>query len=105
VFANVQSYTTSPTETRKYEAHKKYIDLQYIVSGEERMYHSPLSLLAVKELYNETKDVEKLTGPDDQAVIVRAGDFAIFFTHDGHKPNCSNGRDQAVKKVVVKIRA
>ncbi len=105
VFAMVQSYTTSPAEKRKYEAHKKYIDLQYILTGEERIYHLPVSLLTVTEPYNEAKDMAKLTGPDDQALILRPGDFAILFPHDGHKPNCSNGKDRAVRKIVLKILA
>ncbi len=103
VFAMVQSYTTSPASQRKYEAHKKYIDLQYIVTGEELIYHLPAGLLTVTEPYKEEKDVLKATGADDQALVMRPGDFSILFPHDGHKPNCSHGKDQAVKKVVLKI--
>lgn len=103
IYAMVQSYTTSPAPQRKYEAHEKYIDLQYIVSGEEIIYHLPVGLLTVTEPYKAEKDVAKSTGPDVQALIMRPGDFSILFPHDGHKPNCSHGSDQAVRKIVVKI--
>lgn len=105
VYAVVQSYNTMPAAQRKYEAHRKYIDLQYILSGEEIIYHLPVKWLAEVEPYNVEKDVTKLTGPDDQALIMRPGDFAILFPHDGHKPKCSHGKAQAVRKIVLKIAA
>lgn len=103
VFAMVQSYTTSPAPQRQYEAHKKYIDLQYVVSGEEIIYHLPLELLTETTPYNAEKDVAKYSGPNVQALIMRPGDFTILFPHDGHNPNCSNGSDRAMRKIVLKI--
>lgn len=37
VFANVQAYTTLPDADAPFESHEKYFDLQFVVSGEERL--------------------------------------------------------------------
>lgn len=103
VFAMVQSYVTKAAADKKYEAHLRYIDLQFIVSGEEIIYHTPLDRLTLTDDYNEAKDYALYRGEDSQALNLRAGDFSILFPHDGHKPGCTWQQEQTIKKVVVKI--
>ena len=105
VFALVQGYQTAPAEEKRFEAHRLHIDIQYLVSGEERVYVAPTAVLDAKEDYNATKDVTFYHDPASPGSIhLRAGDFAIFYPHDAHKPNCVAGGPAAVKKVVVKVR-
>src|SRR5471030_3238780 len=57
VYALVQSYATKNIEDTKMESHEKYIDIQYIVKGEETIIWSPINELIIEEEYSEEKDV------------------------------------------------
>ena len=104
VYAMIQAYDTSPAVERKWEAHRRYADVQFVCSGQELIYHSPLDLISSVQPYDEKGDYELFVGPDLQFVNLRAGDFGIFFPEDGHKPGCSAGSAIPVKKVVMKVR-
>lgn len=103
LFALVQTYDTTPADQKTYEAHRRYIDLQYVVAGQEIIYHVPLPHLQEATPYIAEKDVARYKGQDEQALVMRAGDFSILFPHDGHKPNCVYRDKETVRKVVLKI--
>lgn len=103
LFALVQTYDTTPAVERKFEAHRTYIDLQYMAAGEELLYHCPLALMREEIPYIAAKDVAKYQAPEEQALVMRPGDFSILYPHDGHKPSCAYRTVQSVKKVVFKI--
>lgn len=104
IFAAVQTYESAPAAERKWESHRRYADIQYIHSGEELIYHRDVSTLVVKTPYNLEKDYVIYDGPEDQALVMRAGNFAVFWPHDGHKPSCALGAPTPVRKVVMKVR-
>ena len=56
VYANVTEYTTIPWEEAKYESHRDYTDIQYMIRGTETMTYAPVDALNVKVPYNEEKD-------------------------------------------------
>lgn len=106
LIVSVQEYETRPREERKFEGHKEYIDIQYIVSGEEEMDVCDLSRTEPVTAYDEDKDCQFFT-PIKQPtrLSVSAGDYAVFFPDDIHKPGISPaGKATAVKKIVVKIK-
>jgi YhcH/YjgK/YiaL family protein len=106
VFAMVQSYETIPAEQAVWEAHRKYIDVQYMVEGAESMGHLPIDGLKVKQPYDVEKDFELFDAPASQGnrIIVPAGSFAIFYPSDVHMPKLpANGKVGWIKKVVVKV--
>lgn len=103
LFAMVQEYD-SKTEA-KMEVHDKYIDLQFIVSGEEKMLWAPREELAIVTPFSEGKDTEILEQGDRPAtLILRAGEFAIFYPTDAHKPGLAVDTPAPVQKIVVKIK-
>ena len=104
VFALCQRYDTKPRELGKWEAHRRNIDVQYVVSGTEVMGHAHLADMQISEPYNEEKDVLFLTGRGN-FFTVTAGMFAIFFPHDVHMPTLSASLPAPVQKIVVKVRA
>src|SRR5471030_2798555 len=53
VYALVQSYTTKNIKDTKMESHEKYIDIKYIVKGEETIIWSPTNELIIEEEYSE----------------------------------------------------
>jgi biofilm protein TabA len=105
VYALVQRYTTRPLEQCKFESHRKYIDVQMVVSGEEAMGHAPIAKLTPSTAYDETKDFS-LYQPFDGGTRLRlaGGEFAIFYPSDGHMPCLEAGAPSAVVKIVVKVR-
>lgn len=101
LFVAVQEYTTNTMGNGKWEAHRRYIDVQYIVQGTERICHAPLNRVEQGE-YNAEKDFLALTGQGDFLKLT-AGDFAVFFPHDAHMPNMAIDGPSTVRKAVVKI--
>lgn len=107
VFANVQSYRTAPqTEKSRFEAHRKYIDVQYIVSGIEKIKWAPLpSLKEVEEQYSKGGDIAFYTGASKADFVLTAGAFLLLFPQDAHMPGLSAEKDAFVRKIVFKIAA
>lgn len=105
VYAMVQAYTTSSDNEVKWEAHKKFIDIQYVIEGTEVIGWMPTDKLTVKEEYAAEKDITFYNEVERWTkCALNAGEFAIFFPEDGHKPCCSFEKPLPVKKVVVKVR-
>ena len=103
IFAMVQKYKTRNSDDAKWEAHQKYIDIQYVVSGAENMGFVLADYLEIKEKYNEENDIEFLEGLGDY-VQVNEGEFAIFFPDDAHMPGIKIKENEMVHKVVVKVK-
>lgn len=105
LFALVQSYETAPATEKRFEAHRRYLDIQYVAVGTERILHAPASPLQVETPYSEADDILFFAEPGvSSSLLLRAGDFAIFHPSDAHKPGCMAGGRTQVKKVVVKVR-
>jgi YhcH/YjgK/YiaL family protein len=101
VFAMIQHYETKPKEQGVWEAHRKYIDVQYVAEGEELMGYANLSHLQAGE-YNEEKDFLMLKG-EGSYVLMKPGTFVILGPQDAHIPQVAVSAPQPVKKVVVKV--
>ena len=107
VFASVQEYENCPNyEEKKLEGHKKYIDIQFIVSGSEYMQICHISDVQTKIPYNEEKDVEfYFDTPSFADATVSKNGYGIFFPEDIHKPGLAPNKVPVnVKKVLVKIK-
>jgi YhcH/YjgK/YiaL family protein len=103
IVAMPQGYATRPAEQCRFEAHRKYLDIQAILSGAEKMGYAPITSLAETEPYNAEKDVAFYAGNGD-VLTVRAGMFTIFYPQDGHMPCVQAGeRPAQVRKIVMKV--
>lgn len=104
VKAIVSEYETKVKNEVGYEAHRKNIDIQYLLKGEERVACLPLEKLKETKPYSEEKDAAFFTA-STKPIEMTLGDgfFAIFFPQDGHMPQLSVDRQMMVKKVVVKV--
>ena len=104
-FALVQSYDTKPQEKALFEAHRKYIDVQFVFSGQETILYAPLKSMQEETMpYTEEKDAAlwKLT-PDATPLHLGSGDFVILWPQDAHAPCVEWEKSQRVLKVVVKV--
>jgi len=102
LYVLAQEYVTKPAAEGKWEAHRKYIDIQFMASGIERMGFAHLRFMQVGE-YIPEKDFQALSGTGS-FVDVFAGSFVIFFPEDGHMPCLCVEEPQQVRKVVLKVK-
>ena len=103
VFAFIQSYTSKTDSS--FEAHKNYIDIQFIVSGVEVMKVADISKMTPDCEYSVEKDIAFFKDNEKASVLtLEAGEYGIFFPWDTHKPGlCVNNSPDEVKKIVVKV--
>ena len=102
LFALPQQYESKLRETGVWEAHRKYIDIQYIVSGVEQMGVAYAPAMRVTKEYDAEKDFMLLDGVG-QFLNFAAGSFAIFMPHDAHMPGIAVTQPSTVLKVVMKV--
>ena len=102
-YALVQEGTTRPFSEGKFEVHRKYLDVQIMISGSEYMEYADLADLTPDVPYDEQKDVEFLLGKG-HPLLIKSGMFYVVYPGDGHKPCCHGSAPTKYKKVVVKIR-
>lgn len=104
VFANVQSLKTKPKENQKWELHRKYIDIQYIIKGSECMgYGINKDFREVVIPYDNDKDIEFLEGEKYNYINLKEKEFVIFYPTDCHAPMLAVNEPKDIKKVIVKI--
>ena len=83
------------------EAHRKYIDIQYLIAGTDEMGWRPAAdCRQVDNVYDETNDIMFFKDKPEAWFRVAAGSFIIFFPKDAHAPLISDGQ---LHKAVVKI--
>lgn len=102
LFANVQSYNTK--EDAPFEGHRKYIDIQYMIKGVEKIGVVDYKNCSTIENYNEEKDIEFLKiNVEPNYQTLEEGDFLVFFPQDAHQPALDFKEKLFVKKVIVKV--
>ena len=104
-FYLVQEYETKSSKEADFEAHKKYVDIQYLIEGQERIEVTATAFLDIKTPYDAEKAVVFLKEPNYVGSIeLTAGSYAIFYPKDAHKPGIILNKSQYVKKIIGKIR-
>lgn len=103
IFALFQSYMTKDVSEGKWEAHRRYIDVQFVLQGKEKMGYTSLEKMETIQDYDEDTDVVFFEG-NGNFFTVPAGYFTIFFPEDVHMPGISVDTPEPVKKFVVKIK-
>ncbi|HOF20099.1 MAG TPA: YhcH/YjgK/YiaL family protein [Bacteroidales bacterium] len=105
LYATVSEYVSKDDSAALYEAHREYIDIQYVVSGRELIGIAPLN--DVREIivpYDEENDIEFMTVNQIKNLTATPGRFFLFFPSDVHRPGLKDGENAAVRKVVVKVK-
>ena len=106
IYVNIEQYYPRPIENCKLESHKEYIDIQFIIEGEEMLGFVNLNekSLSPIQAYDEKKDIIFYNG-ECNYLKAKQNDFVIFYPNDAHKPQiATNYSKMLVKKAVVKIR-
>jgi len=105
IFAIVMRYETKEPDRAKFEAHKKYADIQSTLVGAEGIAVVQTEGLTSTTDYEEDRDVTFYQTPETIPTLVDVypGSFAYLLPQDCHMPQLSVGAPQMIKKVVVKI--
>lgn len=105
VKAIVSEYEKKAVNENGYEAHKRFIDIQYLLKGREKNYCLPIDKLKEVKPYKEEIDAvfyePEITS---QEMMLGDGYFAIYYPQDGHMPCLSVRESETVKKIVVKVQ-
>ena len=105
VKAIVSEYRTKPEYENRFEAHRVYIDIQYLVYGNERIQYLPLDDLVELIPYSTDSDMSfYLGGAAPVDLHLGHGFFTILYPQDGHKPQVAITEPEKVKKIVIKVR-
>lgn len=107
VYVNIEEYETKSADIiGKFESHKDYIDIQILLSGEEKIYITSKAPLSVLEPYNPTRDIEFYTEDITSYpyVTLDGSNFVMLFPHEAHAPQIAFKNPQKVLKAVVKIK-
>ncbi|MCC2685579.1 MAG: hypothetical protein K0R75_2478 [Paenibacillaceae bacterium] len=105
MFMLVQEAETKPAGERIAESHRKFVDIQLLIEGEERIGVSRLSqACVVSEDKLEEADLALYSAVDVESdIVLTPGMFAVFFPADVHRPCCAVNEEMPIRKVVVKI--
>ena len=106
VKAIVSEYTTKEVNENGFEAHRQYIDIQYLICGSEKICCLPLEFLKETKSYCDKDDAAlyQVADVQPQEMVIGNRYFAIYFPQDGHMPQLCVNVPLAVKKVVVKVK-
>lgn len=104
VFALVQAYETVEESQKQWESHEKYIDIQYVAGGVEAIGWGLKADFKLSSEYDPQKDIVFYHGGKAAFINIPAGNFAIFYPNDVHKPGCIWDSSSKVSKIVVKIK-
>lgn len=102
IYALVQHYDTKPFEEGLWEAHRLYLDLQYVAKGTEKMGYANVRAMKQVQEYNEMKDVLIYEGEGD-FITCPSGTFTLLFPEDVHMPRIWTGTREPIIKAVLKI--
>jgi len=105
VFVMISEYNTVDPEDAKFEAHRKYIDIQYLIRGSELIGIAPYETLdSLLHPYDPEREVEFFTVKAGEMKLANPSNFFIFFPEDAHMPQVKDGKKAMVRKAVVKLK-
>ena len=105
IFCSVHFYDTTGADARPWEGHRKYIDIHFIIKGEEIIGISPIDVMQIKKDYDAQTDFIEFEGATQQQILLKEGMLLIAFPEDIHKTALQvvPGQACAVKKGIIKV--
>ncbi len=91
-------------EKGEMEAHKTYVDVQYVIDGEEKILYAPLTAVTPKTEFDAEHDYALYDYTEAEAVVYRSGEAVILYPADAHLACRAVGEPMKVKKAVIKVR-
>ena len=106
LFVRIMSYVPKPAAENRFEIHHLHADVQYIVTGAEIMQTARIKDLTPISAYDAKGDYLFFKAHGETSdFIVQAGEFAVFYPNQAHRPSCAyEGYQGMVKKLVFKVK-
>ncbi len=105
MYAQVFDAETGPAEEKRPEVHEKYLDVQFLASGKERLgFTFDTGEYEVDERFDERDLIFYKKVENEGFIESRPGCFCVFFPSDVHRPAVASGEPMTVRKVVVKVK-
>ncbi len=104
LFASVSEYTTKNPEDARFEVHRSYADIQYVLKGKEYINIMKFDNTVKSGPYNQEKDIAFIQAEGGALRLANPERFFIFFPDDAHSPGIKIDTNSFVKKIVVKVR-
>ena len=104
IFCNPVKLISKSEKECKYEAHKKYIDVHYIVKGVEGIATANINHLQEDTPFDELKDIGFYKGKEEGRYYLRKGDFMVCYPSDAHKVGIAMEEPEEIEKIIVKIK-
>ena len=102
---NLGKYFTKKENEKFWESHKKYLDVQIMINGNEKVAISNIRNMEVKSFDSE-KDLVILEGEKEFDLVMKTGDVLVFFPNDVHKPELNiseTDNSGSIRKIVTKV--
>lgn len=99
----VQNVTTKPWKDAQLEAHREFLDIQYIIKGKEIVGWAPLDTLTPADEFNTAKDKGMYTGKN-VPVEIAEGSCYVVYPEDAHAPSVHMDEGGQVTKLVIKLK-
>lgn len=103
LYVNIAAYRTKDEGDCIWEAHRQYLDLHYMIHGEEKIKIGNLSDMKVLQ-YVEEQDYLSVEGSDYTEIILKQDGLLLLYPEDVHKTAISNNNIEMIKKAIFKIR-
>jgi len=106
IYANVETYKTKGEFEAFLESHRKYIDLQFLLYGSEKIKYTNIDGLVPRCDYDPDRDIIFYKNPSVEvsSLLLNGRNFAVFYPQDAHAPQITTfSLQENVKKVVIKI--
>lgn len=106
IFVSIQDYETKSESEGKFEAHKKYADIQFIIEGEEKLGYENIENCKAVTFYDDENDIVFLNNNENENhfAYAKKNDFLILLPQDAHMPCICTETPSYVKKAVAKIK-
>ncbi len=106
MYATVVDDKTRGVETAQFEAHRKYIDLHYLIRGKEMIGSANTTSMREVKPYAPEIEAALFERPAKyKRLMLKPGEFTVFFPGQAHMPGCYVDESEEIRKVVVKILA
>lgn len=105
MFVQVIDLETKHQSEKKPEVHRKYVDVQFLVHGEEKIGFSvDTGNNKISDDYCEERDILFYSESENESFLnMTPGTFAVFFPNIVHRPGCAVNENSKIRKVVIKI--
>ena len=105
IFALIATVKTEHPDKRFFEAHRDYIDVQFVIDGRQIIEWMPVTAFKEEKNYDEKNDLYKFNQNfSGSKIILGDNNYAVFFPEDAHKPLCFIGEEATIRICVIKVR-